>query len=50
MEYFADQRCNFAKGRIQVQTEFPFYEAGNVVHGKIFIEIFQPLACTDVEI
>lgn len=48
--YFSDDRCKYSKGQIQVQTEFPYYEPGNLVNGKIFIEVFQPLACTDVEI
>lgn len=50
MFYFSDTRCAFPKGRIQVQTEFPFYEPGNVVNGKIFIEAMQPLAATHIEI
>lgn len=50
MFYFSDTRCNFPKGRIQVQTEFPFYEPGNIVNGKIFIEALQPLQATHIEI
>ena len=49
MFYFSDPRCNFPKGRLQVQTEFPFYEPGNTVQGKIFIEVFQPLAASFIE-
>ena len=43
MFYFNDHRSNFPKGRIQLQTEFPFYEPGNLVNGKIFIEVFEQL-------
>jgi hypothetical protein len=50
MFYFSDPRCNFPKGRIQVQTEFPFYEPGNLVNGKIFIEVFEQLFATFIEI
>jgi hypothetical protein len=50
MLYFSDSRCIFPKGKIQVQTEFPFYEPGNVVNGKIFIEVPQPMAATHIEI
>lgn len=50
MFYFSDPRCNFPKGRIQVQTEFPFYEPGNLVNGKIFIEVFEQLFANMVEI
>ena len=48
--YFDDERCNFDKGKLQVQTEFPYYEPGNTVNGKIFIEVLAPLALTDIEI
>lgn len=48
--FFGDARCNFPKGQIQVQTEFPFYEPGNLVNGKVYIDIREPLACTYIDI
>ena len=50
MFLFSDSRCNFPKGNIQVQTEFPFYEPGNTVNGKIFIEAHKPLEASHIEI
>ena len=50
MFYFNDTRSNFPKGRIQLQTEFPFYEPGNLVNGKIFIEVFEQLFANFIEI
>ena len=50
MFYFNDHRSNFPKGRIQLQTEFPFYEPGNLVNGKIFIEVFEQLQANFIEI
>jgi hypothetical protein len=50
MLYFSDSRCIFPSGKIQVQTEFPFYEPGNTVNGKIFIEVPKPMAATHIEI
>jgi hypothetical protein len=50
MFYFADPRCVFPSGKIQLQTEFPFYEPGNVVNGKIFIEVGAPVQASHIEI
>ena len=48
--YFDDARCKFDKGNIQVQTEFPFYEPGNVINGKVYLEIFQACEVKHIEI
>ena len=51
MYFFSDPRCNFPKGRIQIQTELPFYEPGNVMNGKIYIEIFnEPVKCSHINL
>ena len=50
MLYFSDPRCNFERGKMQLQTEFPFYEPGNIVNGKIFIELMQPLQASHIKI
>lgn len=50
MFYFADPRCAFAKGKIQLQTEFPFYEPGNIVNGKIFLELMHPVQASHIQI
>lgn len=48
--YFSDPRCAFPAGKIQVQTEFPYYHPGSLVNGKIFLDVSMPLACTDIQI
>ena len=48
--YFDDPRCKFGKGQIQVQTEFPFYEPGNTINGKVYLEIFHPMEAKHIEI
>lgn len=48
--YFSDPRCDFEKGRIQVQTEFPFYEPGDQVNGKVFIKVPEKLLATHITI
>lgn len=50
MFLFTDPRCIFQKGKVQVQTEFPFYEPGNLVNGKIFIDVMEPIQATYIEI
>lgn len=50
MFFFSDPRCNFKNGKIQLQTEFPFYEPGNIVNGKIFIECAEPMQAEYIEL
>lgn len=50
MFFFSDNRCNFESGKIQVQTEYPFYEPGNNVKGKIFIHIDREVYAQFIEI
>ena len=50
MEFFSDSRCQFPKGRIQLQTEHPFYEPGNIVSGVIYMEIMEPIEASHIEI
>ena len=50
MYYFDDPRCNFEKGKIQLQTEYPFYEPGNLVKGLIWMHIDAPVALRHIEI
>ena len=50
MQYFSDPRCNFPKGSIQLQTEYPFYEPGNTIKGLIWMHIDQPLMAQYIEI
>lgn len=52
MFFFSDSRCNYPKGRIQIQTEFPFYEPGNTINGKIYIDVMEPVlaSCVQIEI
>ena len=51
-DLFSDDRCKFPKGKIQLQTECPFYEPGNVVNGIIYLEIAESVAahCFEMEI
>ena len=46
---FDDERCKFKNGSIQVQTEYPYYEPGQTVNGKIFMQIHSEMKCTEVE-
>lgn len=50
LNYFSEQRSNFPNGKIYVQTEYPFYEPGNLVNGKIYMDIIAPVACTTISI
>ena len=50
MFFFSDERCKFPKGEIQLQTEFPFYEPGNVINGVIYINIKEALECSHIEL
>ena len=50
MYYFDDPRSRFEKGKIQLQTECPFYEPGNLVKGLIWMHIDAPVALRDIEI
>jgi hypothetical protein len=34
---FSNPKCMFPKGKMQVQTEFPFYEPGSMVNGVVFM-------------
>jgi hypothetical protein len=50
MFYFSDTRCVFKAGKMQLQTEFPFYEPGNTINGKIFIEVPAPVQASHIEL
>ena len=50
MFFFSDSRCNFPKGKIQLQTQYPFYEPGNTVAGVIYLEIMEPVHCSHIEL
>ena len=50
MFYFSDARCVFPAGKIQLQTEFPFYEPGNTVNGKIFIQLPAAVQTSHIEL
>ena len=50
MFFFSDNRCCFESGKIQVQTEYPFYEPGNQVKGKIYIHIDRVVFANFIEI
>jgi len=50
MFLFSDSRCNYANGKIMVQTEFPFYEPGNLVKGKIYIRVDAPIMAKYIDI
>lgn len=48
--FFSDKRCQFPKGKIQLQTAYPFYEPGNTVQGIIYIEIMEPVQASHIEL
>ena len=50
MFLFSDARSCFEGGKIMVQTEFPFYEPGNLIKGKIYIHIDRAMFCNFIEI
>merc|ERR1712166_495192 len=49
-DFFSDQRGFFTKASINVQTEFPFYEAGNWVKGFVMIRVIEPIEMKFIEI
>ena len=46
--FFSDTRCKFPKGKIQLQTEYPFYEPGNSVQGVIYLEIMEAVEASHI--
>jgi hypothetical protein len=50
MLFFSDSRCSFPKGKIQLQTQYPFYEPGNTVQGVIYMEIMEAVECSHIEL
>ena len=50
MFFFSDSRCQFPKGKIQLQTEAPFYEPGNTIRGVIYMEIMEPVQASHISI
>lgn len=46
--FFEDKRCHFPKGKIQLQTQYPFYEPGNTVQGIIYLEIAEPVMASHI--
>ena len=50
MFFFSDKRTQFPKGKIQVQTQYPFYEPGNTVVGVIYIEIMEAVEASHIEL
>ena len=47
---FDDPRCDFEAGKIKLQTEFPIYEPGNVVKGKIYLDMKQEVKSNCIEL
>ena len=47
---FDDKRCKFKCGSIIVQTTKPFYEPGDTVDGKIYMEITKEMKMTPTTI
>lgn len=45
-----DPRWAFKEGNIQVQTEYPYYEPGQTVTGKVFILANQPIMTTGITV
>lgn len=41
---FYNPKCMFPKGKIQVQTEFPFYKPGDTVNAVVFLSLTMPMA------
>ena len=50
MQFFSDDRCKFDKGHIQVQTQYPFYEPGGTIFGKVYMNINQPVEAKYLEL
>jgi hypothetical protein len=40
---FKSKDCKFKCGKMQMVTEFPFYEPGNTVNGTIYIRVDEPI-------
>ena len=45
-----DARAQFTGGYLYVKTDRPYYYAGNVVYGKIYIRANEVIDAKDVEI
>ena len=50
MLYFSDERTKFKCGNLQLQTECPFYEPGNSITGKVFLQIHEPTEATNIKL
>ena len=48
--FFSDSRCSFPKGKIQLQTAYPFYEPGNEITGLIYLEIMEPCYASHISL
>ena len=48
--FFDDPRTHFPKGKIQLQTQFPFYEPGNTIQGIIYLEIMEPVMASHISL
>ena len=45
-----DPRWSYAEGNMQIQTEYPYYEPGAVVQGKVFIQLTGPVSAESLEL
>ena len=45
-----DNRWTFAQGKMQIQTEHPYYEPGSMVVGKIYLMLSAPVAAQSISL
>lgn len=50
MFFFSDERCHTKHGKIQLQTEFPFYEPGNTINGVVYLSVDHEVQATHIEL
>ena len=45
-----DPRWAYPEGNMQVQTEYPYYEPGQTVQGKVFIQLTGPVMAESIDL
>lgn len=45
---FDDIRSHFCEGKIQLSTEYPIYEPGNTVKGKVYLDLTHEIQAANI--
>ena len=49
-ELFGQPKCQFIGGKIQLQTEYPYYEPGQEVNGIIYLLLDAQTKCSTISL